>query len=449
MLLFGLLKLPNHWLAILKSAALLCCVAALQTMRLPATDRQLFISRHMSPYAPSYYVHSSSTALLYRQAADHLLQALLTGNFNRSTAQPSKAAAAAAATAAATAAAAGGVQQGSAGDSVGWDEVLPARKALMDDLDLQFEAGLRPKHTWLVIRGNQLLLDLMSGSYLWLKPVHSAAAAGDGAAAAVYGEAAAAGVAVDGQGAAAAAAAAAAAVSTLPPLCLPAAPRHRRRPRKSSSSSSSSGVGGSSSSNASWQVEEDIDSADSNSSSSSRSSYGEHEGDNGDLLLALDSRASAAAAAAASQPAAAARKRLDTSALYDLLLELPDGSMHVITTPLTATGLLAAYSTSQSATAAPIASSSSSSSAKPLPLAAALVRAQRVAAVLVSQQQAFLSREAAVRLAGMVGGWKVPSKASEQQPAMPASEYCSGSDAFAGVVMFVVPDGVADALLCI
>jgi hypothetical protein len=97
--------------------------------------------------------------------------------------------------------------------------------------------------------------------------------------------------------------------------------------------------------------------------------------------------------------------------------------MHAVPTPSTATALLAAYSASRTLVAAPGSSSSSSSrGAKPLPLPAALIKAERLAALLVTQQQAFLSREAAVRLAGMVGGWKVPSLASEQHMAMPASE---------------------------
>ncbi|WIA22295.1 hypothetical protein OEZ85_004613 [Tetradesmus obliquus] len=136
-----------------------------ETMRLPATDRQLFITRHMSPYAPSYLVHSGSTALMYRQAADHLLQSLLTANFTRSTARPSKEALKAeAGAAAAAAAAAGGFASGVQQGSGAWDEVLPARKALVEDLDAQFEAGLRPRHTWLVISGQRLLLDLMEAA---------------------------------------------------------------------------------------------------------------------------------------------------------------------------------------------------------------------------------------------------------------------------------------------
>jgi hypothetical protein len=399
----------------------------LQTMRLPATERQMFIARHMAPYAPSYVVHQSSTALMYRQAAENLLQALLTANFSRSTAQLSKAAlkAEASAAAAAAAAAVSGVQQAS-GDIVGRDEVLPARKALVDDLDAQFEAGLKPKHTWLVIRGNELLLDLMSGSYLWLKPVQpevsaaAAAAAKDGPAAA---GAAAAGIAktaaavVGSLEAAAAAAedglatlvddaaghAAEEQFSGVPEAASPAAAaeipavrRGRGRPRKLSSS------------------------------------------DVGDL--------SAAGFGTSSAAAAARRQQLDPSALYELFLELPDGSMHAVAIPSTATALLAAFSARRTSLAAspsssssrgakplplPAAgrtlaaspgSSSSSRGAKPLPLPAALAKAERLAALLVTQQHAFLSREDAVRLAGMVGGWKVPSLASEQHMAMPASE---------------------------
>jgi hypothetical protein len=345
---------------------------------------------------------------MYRQAADHLLHSLLTGNFNRTSAQPSKAALkaeASAAAAAAAAAAGAGVQQQQQQQGSGQDEVLPARKALMDDLEVQFEAGLRPKYTWLVIKGDQLLLDLMSGSYLWLKPVHAAAAAAANADAAAAGVIESAETAVQSATASTTAAAGAAAAA-LPEM--PAAARRRGRPRKSSSSSSSS----------SWRVTEELESLDSSSS-------------RGECLLALDSNAvdlSSTAAIAVSYSkraaAAAASKRLDASVLYELLLELPDSSMHVISSPSTATSLLAEYATDRTAAAvAPDSSSSSSSGgAKPLPLPAALARAERLAALLVSQQHAFLGREAAVRLAGMVGGWKVPSKASEQQPVMPASE---------------------------
>ncbi|KAF6262472.1 hypothetical protein COO60DRAFT_628552 [Scenedesmus sp. NREL 46B-D3] len=359
-----------------------------ETMRLPATERQMFLARHMAPYAPAYFVHSSSTALMYRQAADNLLQALLTANFSRSTAQPSKAAlqAEASAAAAAAAAAVSGVQQGSA-DTVGRDEVLPARKALMEDLELQFEAGLRPKHTWMVIRGDELLLDLMSGSYLWLKPVQpppppaaAAAAAGDNVSAPGHWDATAVGADSTAAGMGGTSRSAAA------PAVLPAAPRRRGRPRKSS-----------------------------------------EEGPYSSTQHPLSASNGSSAAVTAAQRAAAAGKRLDPSTLYELLLELPDGSMHAVATPSTATALLAAHTASRTAAAAPDASSSSSSScgsgrgAKPLPLTAALAKAERLAALLVTQQQAFLSREAAVRLAGMVGGWRVPSKGSEQQMAMPAS----------------------------
>jgi hypothetical protein len=373
-------------------------------MRLPATERQMFIARHMSPYAPSYVIHQRGTALMYRQAAENLLQALLTGNFSKSAVQLSKAALKAEASAAA---AVSGAQQGS-GDSVGRDEVLPARTALVEDLDAQFEAGLRPKHTWLVIRGDELLLDLMSGSYLWLKPVQAevpaaAAAAEDGPAAAGFaaGNAETAAAVVGDCLEAAAAAAAATAEGGVAAHVHDAAEQHnaglieaaspaaaevqpvrrgRGRPRKVSSS--------------------DV------------------ERDGGDPSAAAAGRSSAAAAAAA------AKKQLDPSALYELFLELPDGSMHAVPTSSTATALLAAFGASRTLAAAAGSSSSSSSSrsAKPLPLPAALIKAERLAALLVTQQQAFLSREAAVRLAGMVGGWKVPSLASEQHMAMPASE---------------------------
>lgn len=55
--------LPPHQLLLL-----------LQTMRTPATERQLFLARQLAPYAPAYLVNPNSTNLLYRQATEHMLQ---------------------------------------------------------------------------------------------------------------------------------------------------------------------------------------------------------------------------------------------------------------------------------------------------------------------------------------------------------------------------------------
>lgn len=62
----------------------------------------------------------------------------------------------------------------------------------------------------------------------------------------------------------------------------------------------------------------------------------------------------------------------------------------------------------------------------PLPLPAALQRAERIAYDLSSARMgwsAFLLRGHTVRLCSMVGGWRVPPRSSEVQPCMPASEF--------------------------
>jgi hypothetical protein len=58
----------------------------------------------------------------------------------------------------------------------------------------------------------------------------------------------------------------------------------------------------------------------------------------------------------------------------------------------------------------------------PVPLAAALARAERVADGLVNNGAAFLNRGHIVRLCSMTGGWRVPLKSCVAHPCMPAGK---------------------------
>ncbi|KAF8057681.1 hypothetical protein HT031_006030 [Scenedesmus sp. PABB004] len=328
-----------------------------EKMRVPATPRQAFLLRHLAPYAPSHLIAAgSSGGMTYRAAAAQLLAAILTANFLRSAAPPGGARGGGPGPGA-------GPGPGPVGDSVARDAVLPARAALLADLCAQYDAGLRPRHTWLGLPGGALLLDLMCGAYLWLSPLSPVAAA----AAAAPGPAAA------------------------------PAPRDAGR-------SDERGGGGS-----------DADAGGDGGA-----------GGEGDDELGLGLGAGGRSAACA----------LDPAVLYVLELQLPDGTRHAVSTGPAAAALLASYA----ARHAPDADAGGGCQggagdagggggggggagrlAAPLPLGAAMDRAERLAGWLVTQQLAFLGREHSMRIAGMVGGWKVPTKATEQHPALPAS----------------------------
>jgi hypothetical protein len=352
-------------------------------MRQPITERQQFLLSHLSPFAPAVHTYGSSTVMQHKHAAETFLQALMQGHFSINTSSLRAGAAAADAAADAGSSSSGGQQQqgnGSGGSS--GDAVLPSRRALVDDVTALFNTGLRPRYPWMLLHsGQQLLLDLMNGSYLWLVRRDALPSQDSGA---------------DASSVAAATGSAAA----------QPAKRRGRPPKKTS-------LKGALAAPQEWS-----------------SSGGEGAGGGG-------GRGSIAAAL-----------NLDAAALYELLLELPDGSKHPVAIPAAAAALIDGFEQQQQqegdvgSAAAAAAGGTSSSRAKPLPLPllAALDRAERVAAGLASgassaataaaaaaasvapPSAAFLSRGHVVRLAGMVGGWRVAPKTSEVHPTLPASE---------------------------
>lgn len=367
------------------------CLAALQVLRRPIEPRTAYIVRNLGPFAPAGLVSRHSVATTYQHTGALLQQALLEGllTFSNSTA----AAAAAAADAAAVAADAGSSSSSAAGGKAGRGRrsktaadvaaaavpaagtgsgsgssaaVLGPRRALQLEVEAMWDAGLRPKFTWMVLcEGRELLLDLMSGNYLWLSRVQQQQQQ--------QGDAAAEG----GVSAAATAAAAAAAADRLAEATLSG-------PTLSDSSSSNS-------------------SKDDSSSSSSGSAAG-----------SFDLDASALYAVSLELPDGTRHPVATAEAALQLVQQFEQQQQQG-TLPVTG------------CEAAPAGVSSSSSRGRgplPVPLPAALERAEAVAAGLARSHAAFLSRAHVVRLCSMVGGWRVPAKTSEAHPCMPASEWC-------------------------
>jgi hypothetical protein len=131
--------------------------------------------RHLAPFAPQNLTSKRGTTMTYQHTAALLQEALLQGlrDISSTTAAAVAAASATASSSSSTSKGGekGGVQSGSKGSAgTGMTGVVLApRKTLILEQEAIWEAGLRPKYTWMVLQqGRELLLDLMSGSYLWL-----------------------------------------------------------------------------------------------------------------------------------------------------------------------------------------------------------------------------------------------------------------------------------------
>ena len=115
------------------------------------TEHQQFLLSHLSHFAPGHVAGQMRRPTPYRSTANLLIQTALTG---------------------------------------GASSPLPARQALLEDLEAVWEAGLRQlRYSWIVLPGGRLLLDLMNGCYLWLVPAaDGAVAAADATATASGGD---------------------------------------------------------------------------------------------------------------------------------------------------------------------------------------------------------------------------------------------------------------------
>jgi hypothetical protein len=289
--------------------------------------------------------------MCHQHSAQLLQQALLHGHLTFS--NSGTAAAAAAVAAKGPTAKGSAAPNPAAGASSGG---LVSRETLIKEQEALWDAGLRPKWTWMLLNGGQdLLLDLLSGSYLWLSKV-----------------------------------------------------QQQQQQQKEA-------------------VLGDSITANSSSSSSSSNSSSNSSGSSG--------------------------YDLDPSALYELTIELPDGSRHAITNTGTPLHLIRSFdaqvqqqqqqpeqqqpehpaAVGQDPLDSDSSSSSSSSSSKRallgyrktpsiLPLQEALQRAEAIALSLQGHHAAFVQRSHLVRVNSMVGGWRVPPPTSENHPCMPASK---------------------------
>jgi len=322
-----------------------------QEMRHPVSPRQVAILRQFGPFVPASMINVKSGGMTYRHTANLLQQALLQGHFSVGSN--------------AAAAAGGGSSSGSSGRlaegrAVGSDGVLEARRTLLREQEALFDAGLRAKYCWMVLReGQELLLDLMSGSYLWLSRVEGAAPQQQ------QGE-------EKGENEA----------GNDSSSSVPAASRPRKSSSRRQSSSSSRPQSLTLDPSATYTLS---------------------------LELPDGTRHPVATAAAALQLIQDYEQQQQQQGDNE---QAPQQNPPLPPLPPPA------------AAAAGSSSLKSSSKKGPLPLAlpAALDRAERVAAGLSAQQAAFLSRGHWVRLSSMVGGWRVPLKSSEAHPCLPASE---------------------------
>jgi hypothetical protein len=106
-------------------------------MRVPASEEQLFLLRGLGIFLP--HMPSTARTFTHARAADAALASALAGG----------------------AAAPGGAPAAP----------LPARAAALADARRLWAAGLQPKHAWMGVGpGGELLLDLLSGCYIWLTP---------------------------------------------------------------------------------------------------------------------------------------------------------------------------------------------------------------------------------------------------------------------------------------
>ncbi|GBF96092.1 transaldolase [Raphidocelis subcapitata] len=103
-----------------------------QEMRVPASEEQLRLLRHLGPFLPP--IARGSRAFLHARAAAVAIESALTG---------------------------GAAAPGTA--------PLPARVALVADLKRLWAVGVVPRFDWIGVNAEgDLVLDLMSGSYVWL-----------------------------------------------------------------------------------------------------------------------------------------------------------------------------------------------------------------------------------------------------------------------------------------
>jgi hypothetical protein len=107
-----------------------------QEMRVPATEEQHFYLRHLAPFLPP--LSRGARAHTFSRAAEITITNALAGR-----------------------------SAGAGTDS----PPLAARRALMADCRRFWAAGMAPKYSWMGV-GHQgdLVLDLMSGCYIWLRP---------------------------------------------------------------------------------------------------------------------------------------------------------------------------------------------------------------------------------------------------------------------------------------
>lgn len=120
-------------------------------MRVPATDEQIWLLRQLAPFIPGGGPRAGRSAYTHARAAEAAIAAAVAGGAGAAAAGPGAAA-------------------------------LPSRAALVADCRRMWAAGLRPKHSWMGINPEgDLVLDLLSGSYIWLRRVRPGVG-GDGGA---------------------------------------------------------------------------------------------------------------------------------------------------------------------------------------------------------------------------------------------------------------------------
>jgi hypothetical protein len=324
-----------------------------------------------------------------------MLQVVLMGQYSSSISSNAAAVAAAAAAATKTSAkysSPQAQQQGAAVDKNQGSDFLLARQNLLQDLDAQYTAGLRPKYTWMVINTHDLLLDLMNGSYLWLKRTCDGIGCSSNDLDSSSGQ--------DSSGPSNNDGSLGLDCKALYEVLLELPDGHQHRV--------ASGAAAAALLAARWA-----------SVTAAKAT------DTGGCTQPMDSsNDNVNASASRSRTAVTGDGSSSSSCSTEDIIDTNGSSSSISTGGKSIGSSSSASGSSSSSSSIDSHTTTTSSSSRPLPLPGAMLRAERVAAALQAAGAAYLSREEAVRMAGMIGAWKPPSKLAEQQMAMPASTCC-------------------------